>query len=262
MTGGLILDIAVITILLFSVVIAVLRGFIREVLTVLGLIGGAAAAYVLGPLLKTTTRGWLGVSDSPEEQQEQFMDMVPYSLIADVLAYGMVFVVFLIVLSIISYFLSKFVQSIGLGAVDRALGAVFGIVRAALVIGLLYLPFYYTLDDESKNEWFGNTEESTAYVSKTQVYVEGISAFLAEEVIPQSAKQAVGDKLEEAGKSEARKKMEELDILRGEKDPAQQADQSTPKRGYTEEFREGMDELIKKVEENVEVKPAESSLNE
>lgn len=256
MTGGLILDIAVVSIVLFSVTIAVLRGFIREVLTVLGLIGGAAAAYVLGPLLVGTTRGWLGVTENSETPQELF-GMIPYSLVADALAYGMVFIVFLIVLSVISYFLSKFVKSIGLGAVDRALGAVFGIVRAALVLGLLYLPFYYTLeDDEQKDEWFGD--------SKTQVYVEASSRFV-DGYIPKSAHDAIEQGVEEAGVvSEARKKMEELDILRGEKDVPASDGQSipNPKKGYTEEFREGMDQLMETIDENVDVKPPAKNYNE
>ncbi len=254
MDGGFFLDIAVVAVVLISVVIAVLRGFIREVLTILGLVGGAAAAYVLGPLLVSTTRGWLGVAENSEEPQV-FMGMVPYTLLAEVLAYGIVFIVFVIILSILSHFLSKFVQSIGLGAVDRALGAVFGLARAALVLGLLYLPFYYMIEgDEQKEEWFPN--------SKSQVYVEATSRFI-DGYIPKVAQDAVQAGAEEASKvSEARKKMEELDILRGEQDEPKQENQSTPKKGYTEEFREGMDELIETLEENVEIKPADKNLNE
>ena len=47
----LVFDVVIIAILLISVLIAVLRGFIREVLTIFGVIGGVAAAYFLGPLL-------------------------------------------------------------------------------------------------------------------------------------------------------------------------------------------------------------------
>lgn len=255
MDGGFFLDIAVVAVVLISVVIAVLRGFIREVLTILGLVGGAAAAYVLGPLLVGTTQGWLGVSETPEEEAQMFMGMIPYSMLAEVLAYGIVFIIFVIVLSIISHFLSKFVQKIGLGAVDRALGAVFGLARAALVLGLLYLPFYYMIEgDEQKEEWFPN--------SKSQVYVEATSRFI-DRYIPKVAQDAVQAGADEANKvSEARKKMEELDILRGEQDAPAGENQSTPKKGYTEEFRDGMDQLIETLEENVEVKPADNNLNE
>lgn len=254
MTGGLILDIAVVSILLFSITIAVLRGFIREVLTVFGLIGGAAAAYVLGPFLVGTTRGWFGVVEDSEEPQEMF-DLVPYSLVADVIAYGMVFIVFLIILSVISHFLSKFVKSIGLGAVDRALGALFGIVRAVLVIGLLYFPFYKMVESkEQKEEWFGD--------SKTQIYVEASSRFL-DGYIPKYAQDAIEKGVEDAGAvSETRKKMEELDILNGEKTQSDDQAGDALKKGYTEEFRDGMDKLIEKIDDTVDVQTPPKDYNE
>ncbi len=252
MSIGLFLDIAVIAVVLISVIIAVLRGFIREVLTIFGFAGGAAAAYVLGDFLVGTTRGWLGVVDDSETPQ-MFMDVVPYTVVAEVLAYGLVFITFVILLSIVSYFLSKFVKSIGLGAIDRALGAVFGLVRAALVLGLLYLPFYYMVEDkEQKAEWFGD--------SKSQVYLEAASGWI-DGYIPKSAQNAVQEGVEEINEiSEGRKKMEELDILRGEKDA--NAQKNMPKAGYTEEFREGMDQLIEKVEENVDFQPPAQDYNE
>ena len=55
----MIVDVIAALIMLASIGIAILRGFIREVLTIFGLVGGAVAAYVGGPLLTPTVRGWL-----------------------------------------------------------------------------------------------------------------------------------------------------------------------------------------------------------
>ena len=44
----MVIDVIAGIILLASIVISILRGFVREVLTVLGIVGGAIAAYVGG----------------------------------------------------------------------------------------------------------------------------------------------------------------------------------------------------------------------
>ena len=62
----MIVDILVLAVLLISALIAFLRGFIREVLTITGVVGGLAAAYFGGPLLAPLMRGWLGVQEGVE----------------------------------------------------------------------------------------------------------------------------------------------------------------------------------------------------
>ncbi|MGH1455983.1 MAG: CvpA family protein [Alphaproteobacteria bacterium] len=247
---GLFIDIFVVLVLLASVGIAFVRGFIREVLTIFGIVGGIAAAYVGGPLLSSTTRGWLGVEEGAENPEKLF-DLVPYSMLAEVLAYGIILIVVVLILSIISHFIAEFVKNIGLGALDRTLGVVFGIARALLVLGLIYLPFYYAATDEQKAEWFSE--------SKSQVYLEAtskwMSGFLPEDV--EDKMEAGVEKVEEA--SEMRKKVEELGVLGSPEDKSSDKDQPDLKKndGYSDSFRNQMDELI----EN-QVDRSGSNLNE
>ncbi len=237
---GLFIDIFVVLVLLASVGIAFVRGFIREVLTIFGIVGGIAAAYIGGPLLSPTTRGWLGVEEGAENPEKLF-GFLPYSMLADILAYGIILIVVVIILSVISHFIAEFVKNIGLGALDRTLGVVFGLARALLVLGLVYLPFYYAATDEQKEEWFSG--------SKSQVYLEATSGWISG-FLPSDVAEKVEDgveKVEEA--SEMRKKVEELGVLgvpeqeNGSEEKKTSSD-GAAKDGYSDEFRNKMDELI------------------
>ncbi len=226
----MIVDIFVLIIVLASVVIAFLRGFIREILTIFGIIGGIAAAYIGGPLLIPVMRGWFGVTNEPEP--EKFFDIVSYELLADILSYSAVLITFIIILSIISHFIAEFAKNLGLGALDRTLGVIFGFVRAAFVLGLMYLPFFYLAGEEQKSEWFKE--------SKTQIYLE-ISSSWIDGFIPKAAAENVAEGVETVKDvSETRKKLEDMNLLkRGTGNKSE-----SKKDGYSSEFRNGMDKLF------------------
>lgn len=235
----MIVDGIVVVILLVSALIAFLRGFIREVLTIFGIVGGMLAAYIGGPIFKPLVRGWFGVVEGEEPQK--LFDVVSYQMIADVVTYASLLVVFVIIFSIISHFISEFAKTIGLGALDRTLGVVFGLVRGVLLLGLLYLPFFYLADEEQTKAWFED--------SRTQPYVAMTSQWISD-FIPQEAKDQAAEGVETLdGASEARKKLEEMDLLgTGNKDQDSGSLSDAPvvpkKDGYTEEFRENMDQLF------------------
>jgi membrane protein required for colicin V production len=231
----MVVDGIVAIILLISAVIAFLRGFIREILTILGIVGGIMAAYFGGPFFSPYVKGWLGVVEGEEPQK--LFDVVPYDLLGDVLAYASLLMIFVVIFSVISHFISEFAKTVGLGAIDRTLGVVFGLVRGILLLGLLYLPFYYLANDEQKSDWFAD--------SKSHFYVETTSSWIAG-FIPQDVEESAQEgmeKVEEA--SETRKKLEELDLL-GTAGEKQKASPQDKKDGYSEEFREGMDQLFEK----------------
>jgi hypothetical protein len=115
----MIIDILVLLVLALSALIAFLRGFIREVLTIFGVLGGMVAAYYAGPMLLPLMEGWLGVDPAAEDPQKLF-DIIPYTYVAAFLAYGSIFVIVVVILSIISHMIAEAVKSVGLGAVDLA----------------------------------------------------------------------------------------------------------------------------------------------
>jgi len=235
----MIVDIIVLAVLLISALIAFMRGLIREVLTIAGVIGGLAAAYFGGPLLKPHMRDWFGVVEG--EEPERLMGFLPYDIVADALSYAVIFIAVVIILSVISHFLAEGVRNLGLGAVDRTLGFIFGLLRGVIILGLLYLPVHLFIDDETKEGMF---EGST-----TQFYLERTAEMIAE-WLPEDAIEKAEDGIEEIEEiSETRKKLEEIELLKRDGDaplnsePAGE-DNVEKNEGYNDEFRDNMDQLF------------------
>lgn len=248
----MIIDVLVLIVLLISAVIAFLRGFIREILTIAGVVGGLAAAYFGGPLLTPSMHGWLGVE--PDVQPERLFGILPYDLLGSILSYGLIFIGVVIVLSILSHFLAEGAKNLGLGAIDRTLGFIFGLVRGVVLLGLLYMPVHLFIDDEAKASWFDS--------SRTHFYVEQTSEFLSG-FLPDDAVDRAGETID-AGEelNETRKKLEDINLLNGgEKDQSPASDLGTlptEADGYSDEFRDKMDRLF---EDQGDV-PAAPSYNE
>jgi membrane protein required for colicin V production len=111
------LDYAVIGVFVVSVLFGALRGLVREVISVLGWVIAFLAANLLA--------GPIGPS-MPEA--------IPTPELRVAAAFVAVFLGALVLSSLAGLLLSKIVRSVGLGGVDRLLGAVFGAARALLVV--------------------------------------------------------------------------------------------------------------------------------
>lgn len=117
------LDVILITVLLISALIGLMRGFIREVLS----LGSWLAA------------GWLTLTFF-EDGRDLMKDYIDSDAIAGVATAIVLFTLSIIGFSLASRLLSRMVQSIGLiGPVDRSLGFFFGFARGAMVICVSYI---------------------------------------------------------------------------------------------------------------------------
>lgn len=165
-------DAIVIATLVLSAILAFFRGFVREVLTIIGVIGGIAGAYYGGAAIRPFFRDMFGVGEGAEKKEDsKLFDLIPYEIVADALAYGIIFLIIVILLSVISHYLSSATKKWGLGIVDRSMGVVFGIVRGIILLGLLYMPVHIFVDVEKKKEWFSG--------ARTIIYVELTADFMA-----------------------------------------------------------------------------------
>ncbi len=231
----MIVDILVIVVLLASALIAFMRGFIREALTVLGVVGGLAASYSFGASFIPKISEMLGVVDG--DKPEKLLGVVPFDMLAIGLAYGLVFVVVVMVLSVASHFLAEVAKSMGLGAIDRTLGVVFGLVRGVILLGFAYLPFYLLMDGDDKEKWFSESR-SYFYLDKTSSVMAGF--------IPSQTTGDVKDGVSEIkGLITTRERLQQIDLLK--KDAASDMI-GTPRKGkgtgYGDDFRGNMDELF------------------
>jgi membrane protein required for colicin V production len=111
------LDYAVIGVFAASLVVGAWRGLVREVISILGwVIAFLAANLLAGPL-------------GPEMPQA-----IPSPELKVAAAYVAVFVGSLMVTALVGLLLSKMVKAVGLGGVDRMLGALFGAARGLLIV--------------------------------------------------------------------------------------------------------------------------------
>jgi membrane protein required for colicin V production len=109
------LDYTIIGIFIVSVILGVMRGAIYEILSVLGWPLAFFASKYLAP---------------------QCAEFLPISttLPRASLAYVVVFIAALLVWAVLVWLLCHFVKLIGLGAIDSTLGAMFGLLRGALLV--------------------------------------------------------------------------------------------------------------------------------
>lgn len=227
MNIAVLVDIGVVAILLISAGVSFFRGFIREVLTILGVLGGGFAALTFGKNLVPLTSGWFGIEDGKEP--EKIFGLIPADLAAQITAYAGIFILVFMILQLASYLISRTAHAMGLGPVDRTLGIFFGLARGLLLLGILYLPFHFILPEDSKKEWFEK--------SRTMVFVEGTTDWLISLAPTDATPETVTDK--------TREKLNSIDIL-GDKRITPSSDQTNDKNsiGYSEKAREGLESLI------------------
>jgi membrane protein required for colicin V production len=116
------IDIAVLAIIGISIALGVLRGLVREVLALVAWV----AAFLLSNFLAPEAAGLLPKGMGSEE-------------VRMLVSYVVVFIVVLVALSVLAVLASKLVKVVGLGASDRVVGGVFGLVRGVLVVMILVL---------------------------------------------------------------------------------------------------------------------------
>lgn len=154
----MLLDIFVLVVVVVSSLVGLLRGLVREVMTLLGLGGGIAAAWIAAPYLAPTVAGWLGKPDEvPEgEAMPKLFDVIPYDLAGTILAWVVIILAVLALVSLLSHLLAEATKSAGLGVADNTAGALFGVARGAVIVAVLYLPVAVLADAKLKEQWLAS----------------------------------------------------------------------------------------------------------
>ena len=115
-------DYAIIITILLSIVISLVRGFVREAMSL--------ASWILAL--------WVGITFSPALASllEAFIKPPPLRM---VVAFFILFAITLILGAIINFVICQFVKKTGLSGTDRMLGMVFGLGRGVILVALLLL---------------------------------------------------------------------------------------------------------------------------
>lgn len=117
-----IFDFTVLIIFVVSVLLSIVRGIVRESLSLAGWVIAYMAAKIFS---------------------KDFVSVLPTSISDEslriVISFSAIFLSVVIVMSMVTMLASTLIRTVGLGSVDRTLGALFGFVRGLLVVLLLVL---------------------------------------------------------------------------------------------------------------------------
>jgi membrane protein required for colicin V production len=143
------LDIVLIVVMLVSGLLAMVRGFMREVLSITAwVLAAGATLYLYSKLL-------------PYAKQYFNNDIV-----AAVTVVGGVFLVTLLVVSVLTIRVSDMVLDSRVGALDRTLGFLFGLGRGLIIVVVAFLFFNWLVPERSQPDWIKNAK-SLVVLKKT-----------------------------------------------------------------------------------------------
>lgn len=140
---------------LVSAMLAMVRGFSREILSIASWIAAAAAAFFFYPLVL------------PYVQPH-----IDHKQVAMVAAAGAVFVVALIIVTIITMKIADFIIDSRVGALDRTLGFLYGAARGILVVAVGLL-FFDWLVGANPPTWIAEAK-SRPLLESVGTWLEGV----------------------------------------------------------------------------------------
>lgn len=155
-----ILDIILIGMMLLSGLLAMIRGFSREVLSISSWAVAGIAAFLFYKTLAPTVAGFM-------------KSLTENELAINIVSGGIIFVIVLIIVSIITLKIADFIVDSRVGALDRTLGFLFGAVRGFLLIMVMVL-FAEFLFSESMPNWITNAKSKPLISSVGERLIDSI----------------------------------------------------------------------------------------
>jgi membrane protein required for colicin V production len=132
------LDFILIGVVLLSALLAMVRGFTREVLSIASWAAAAAATLYFLPQVRDYARAQINLEPK---------------ILVDAMAGGAIFLVTLIVVSLLTMRLSDAILDSRIGPFDRALGFLYGGARGFLLATIAYLFFSWLVPEQAQPQW-------------------------------------------------------------------------------------------------------------
>ena len=163
------LDIILIVVMLISGLLAMVRGFMREVLSITAwILAAAATLYSYGKLVPYA--------------KEYFNS----DIVASVAVIGSVFLVTLLVVSVLTIRISDMVLDSRVGALDRTLGFLFGLARGLIIVVVAFVFFNWLVPEHSQPDWVKG--------AKSRVVLTGTGQWLIS-MLPEDPENTILNKL-------------------------------------------------------------------
>lgn len=166
------LDAILVAIMLVSALLAMVRGFSREVLSIVSWVAAAAAAFFFYKPLTPYAAEYIS-SDT----------------IAMAVSAAVIFIVTLIIVSFITLKIADFIIDSRVGAVDRVLGFIFGAVRGLLLVVVAML-FFNWLAPENQPQWIAT--------AKSKPFLDDLGQQLVA-ALPENPEQTILDSIKGPG---------------------------------------------------------------
>lgn len=160
-------DIVVLAVIALSTLLALSRGFVKEVLSIFGWIGAAIGTFL--------------VFFYVPQVREFFNKQIAEPVLADIACAVSVFVILLILLGFFNHAIASRVHASSLGPLDKSLGLVFGLVRGVVLVALAHMVM---------TDWFMPQKAQRPEVinqARTEPYVAMAAAFI-KDLVPQDLK--------------------------------------------------------------------------
>jgi membrane protein required for colicin V production len=171
------LDAALLGVMLLSGLLAMYRGFTREVLSILSWIAAAGAVLYFVLYHRTAAEGLAQQFNAPP-------------VVAQIVAGAGIFLVVLIIVHLITARISDTILDSSVGMIDRLLGFVFGAIRGFVLIVIPYMFYESFFPDPSKQYVWVQQSKSLPYIKKTgntfrDVLVRFVPSSLEKEAKPE-----------------------------------------------------------------------------
>jgi len=212
-----IIDLIVLGIIIISVLFALYRGLVRELLGISSwLLAGFSALYSFDPFIKC----WEG----------QFENVKLAAIISSVVLALMV----LIVMTIVNAAITRRLRKSSLSGLDRIFGMVFGVARALLIVALIYIFSAAIVLSPKQIDTLKQQNQSIHFIQMISKYVES--------VFPENIKKDLND-YEQNKKEKPLKKVE--------KKVAEKAAEEAKKAAtdYAEKDRKSLDDMVESIVE-------------
>ena len=225
-------DILVALVMLISALLAFSRGAVREILGVSAWVGAALVAVFAFAHVRVYPRQWVA---------DNWPDLDLGETLADAGTALVLFLIALILFTIVNQIISGYVQRSRMGALDRSIGFIFGLLRGAVLVCLAYMLFVWAVKDPvDRPPW---VEEA-----KTMPYIQ-MGAQIIREIAPEELR-SQAEKSSRDTKQNLKKLQDAERSLRALSEPTREdGNDKTERDGYDENQRKKLDGLSNSVEE-------------
>jgi len=176
------LDLTLLALGLISALLAMYRGFMREMLSIVSWAAAAGAGYLAFQRVKDTV--------GPDIGKQLGVPGTNGAMVGGAVAGAVIFLIVLIIVHLITTRLSDAILDSSIGLIDRVLGFIFGFLRGALIVVIMFMIYEGFYPEPDKQFTWVQQSKSLPYIRGPGNWIKGM---LTQYVTPAFEKQKPSD---------------------------------------------------------------------